>query len=120
MKNINNLIEEAKERVTLAIEQEREDKQEKERYRSLQEAERIIDYFKRQHRRKKKTYVGIYITTIFVLELERTFYQLRLSVDGCVGDIYNLEEKAGITLVEGVPFETYGGFDWYKIYTNKE
>lgn len=118
MHNIEDLIDQARERALQIRENEIEWERKKNRPRTLLEAHKVIDCWKKWHHRKKITSVAISIVREYVPQFDQMFYKLRLFIGGKLDTIYNLDTKAGESLTSGLPHVEMGGLDFFRLFDN--
>lgn len=117
--DIDELLEESRERRLMISDQEQEEYKEKHRPRSLIEAEKIVNSWKAEFKKNKKSLVKISICREYNSHLDRFFFKLRCFVDGNLHGIYNLDESAGLNLISGLEANKIGGMEFYTIFKNK-
>lgn len=116
--SINELLQDIREKNLCIEEQRREDFNEKNRQRNLQEANIIIANWKKEHSKKRVTKVKISICREYNSHFDRFYYKLRLFIDGNLDSIFNIEENAGNILTSGVEYTAVDRFEMFTLFTN--
>lgn len=116
--NIKEIIEQAREAGIDQKEWEMEAERERKRPRTLVEAQKILSNWKARHKRKTKTNVSISICQDYKMDLDMSFFMLRLFVGNEMESIYILEPQAAKTLIADVPEIVQGGLSFYHLFNN--
>lgn len=119
MIDYQKIIEENRELELQSKDLEEELHRESVRERDLIEAQREIEYFKKQHSRKRVTTVNISILSSYVPDINRNKHYLRFFVNGKFQNGFHVEEQALETLTNGAQNEKMGDSWHYLIFTNK-
>lgn len=114
------MIEENREKEIQRKEHEAELHRESVRERDLFETQKEIEYFKKQHARKRTTPVRISILSTFIPAINRDKHYLRFFVDGKLEKGFHVIPEVIGNLTKGVLAEKLGSQFLYLIYDNQK
>lgn len=116
-KSTSELLQEIRERNQRMAEQDEADQIEALRFRTLTEAKALIDYWKKQYRRKKKVMTISIAAQYFPSPVGKTFYKLRIFYDRELQQMYNIEDYAALELIRGIAEDSLPGISYYTLHS---